>query len=169
MIHEPMLGRTNVSLPVCHSSTAPPCREFEQCIELITHRSSARSSQVRKERAHPDPALSVLAKFKRRSDEVAHAIGKRQHARRFSAGNGRPLSRASSGLGSNVSRCDGPPNMNSMMTRFTFGGACAARGRERVGCRGRLFGQQGRQGDRAEARPQLRQPLPPRQRRIRGP
>ena len=40
-----MLGRTNVSLPVCHSRTAPPCREFEQCIELITQRSSARSAR----------------------------------------------------------------------------------------------------------------------------
>ena len=46
---------------------------------------------------------------------------------RFSAGKGRPLSRASSGLGSNVSRCDGPPNMNSTITRFAFGGACGGR------------------------------------------
>ena len=34
------------------------------------------------------------------------------------------LSRASRGLGSNVSRCDGPPNMNRRMTRFTFAGKC---------------------------------------------
>src|SRR5215470_14820246 len=38
--HEPMLGRTNVSLPVCSSSSAPPCREFEPYIELMMQRSS---------------------------------------------------------------------------------------------------------------------------------
>src|SRR4051812_4821631 len=40
VIQEPMLGLTNVSLPVCNSSNAPPCLEFEPCIELITQRSS---------------------------------------------------------------------------------------------------------------------------------
>src|SRR3954454_21132088 len=41
VIHDPMLGRTNVSDPVCSSSSAPPCREFEPCIDLMKHRSSA--------------------------------------------------------------------------------------------------------------------------------
>src|SRR4051812_45453197 len=36
----PMLGRTNVSEPVCSSSRAPPCREFDPCIDLMKHRSS---------------------------------------------------------------------------------------------------------------------------------
>src|SRR4029077_4331133 len=40
VIHEPMLGRTNVSLPVCSSSSAPPCREFEPHIDLIKQMSS---------------------------------------------------------------------------------------------------------------------------------
>src|SRR4051794_22444909 len=40
VIHDPMLGRTNVSEPVCSSSSAPPCRELEANMELITHRSS---------------------------------------------------------------------------------------------------------------------------------
>ena len=40
MIHEPMLGRTNVSEPVCSSSSAPPWREFEPCIDLMKQRSS---------------------------------------------------------------------------------------------------------------------------------
>ena len=40
VIHDPMLGRTNVSLPVCSSSSAPPCREFEPCMPLRMHMSS---------------------------------------------------------------------------------------------------------------------------------
>ena len=40
------------------------------------------------------------------------------------SGIGVPCSRASSGLGSNVSRCDGPPAIVSQMTRFAFGGKC---------------------------------------------
>ena len=35
-----MLGRTKVSEPVWSSSSAPPCRELEPCIELMTQRSS---------------------------------------------------------------------------------------------------------------------------------
>ena len=35
-----MLGRMNVSDPVCSSSSAPPCREFEPCIDLMMQRSS---------------------------------------------------------------------------------------------------------------------------------
>src|SRR4051812_31413913 len=40
-IHEPMLGRTKVSLPVCNSSSAPPCRELEPFSEWRKHISSA--------------------------------------------------------------------------------------------------------------------------------
>ena len=40
MIHDPMLGRTNVSDPVCSSRSAPPCREFEPCMDLMKHKSS---------------------------------------------------------------------------------------------------------------------------------
>ena len=55
--------------------------------------------------------------------------------------------------------------MKSMMTRFTRGGNAAA-GARAGSAAARLFGQQCRQRDRAEARPQLRQPLPPRQRAL---
>ena len=41
---------------------------------------------------------------------------------RFSGASGLPVSRVKSGLGSKVSRCEGPPNMKSMMIRLTFGG-----------------------------------------------
>src|SRR5690349_14340941 len=40
VIHDPMLGRTKVSDPVCSSSNAPPWREFEPCIDLMKQRSS---------------------------------------------------------------------------------------------------------------------------------
>src|SRR4029077_17019844 len=39
-IHDPMLGRTNVSLPVCSSKSAPPCREFDPHIDLMKQMSS---------------------------------------------------------------------------------------------------------------------------------
>src|SRR4051812_7477695 len=42
VIHEPMDGRTNVSLPVCSSSSAPPWREFDPHIDLMKHISSTR-------------------------------------------------------------------------------------------------------------------------------
>ena len=35
-----MLGRTNVSLPVCNSNSAPPCRELDPHMDLIKHISS---------------------------------------------------------------------------------------------------------------------------------
>ena len=44
MIHEPMLGRIKVSLPVCSSRSAPPCREFEPFIERMMHRSSTHAA-----------------------------------------------------------------------------------------------------------------------------
>src|SRR5687767_10383244 len=40
VIHEPMLGRMNVSDPVCISSSAPPCREFDPHIDLMKQMSS---------------------------------------------------------------------------------------------------------------------------------
>src|SRR5437660_8848528 len=40
----------------------------------------------------------------------------------FSNGSGLPLSSARRGFGSNVSTCDGPPDMNRKMTRFAFAG-----------------------------------------------
>src|SRR5690606_32952328 len=40
VIHEPILGRINVSDPVCNSSSAPPWREFDPCMDLMMHRSS---------------------------------------------------------------------------------------------------------------------------------
>src|SRR5688572_3240379 len=46
-------------------------------------------------------------------------------------GSGLPWSRSSSGLGSNVSTCDGPPFMNRKITRFARGvkwGRLGARG-----------------------------------------
>ena len=46
-------------------------------------------------------------------------------------GRGFPLSRLRTGFGSNVSMCDGPPNMNSMITRFAFGGKWGLRNCQR--------------------------------------
>ncbi len=40
VIQDPMLGRTNVSLPVCSSSSAPPWREFEPYMDLMKQMSS---------------------------------------------------------------------------------------------------------------------------------
>ena len=40
------------------------------------------------------------------------------------AGSFSPCRRVSSGLGSKVSTCDGPPDMNRKMTRFAFGSKC---------------------------------------------
>src|SRR5262245_6698044 len=41
---------------------------------------------------------------------------------------GRPSSRSSRGLGSNVSTCDGPPSMNRKMTLRAFAGKCGVFG-----------------------------------------
>ena len=70
-----MLGRTNVSLPVCSSSRAPPCREFEPCIELIMQRSSTLAGEMREQLADGDAALAVSLKLERRAQQVAGLAG----------------------------------------------------------------------------------------------
>ncbi len=48
--------------------------------------------------------------------------------RRFSRGSGWPAYLARSGLGSKVSRCDGPPLAKMWSTRFALAAKCGARG-----------------------------------------
>ena len=158
-----MLGRTNVSVPVCHSRTAPPCRELEQCIELITHRSSANSARCGKERADPDAALAVLAELERRADEIAHAIREREHPRAFLRRE-RPAAVArEQRLGIKRIEVRRAPDMNSMITRLTRGAIMRLFDRQRIGrCvrrRERPFRQQRRQGQTAETRPHLLEKL----------
>jgi hypothetical protein len=63
-----------------------------------------------------DAALPVLGEFPLRAEQL-HVASLRP---------GWPVRFVSSGLGSNVSICDGPPRMQRKMTRFAFAGKCEA-------------------------------------------
>ena len=118
----------NVSLPVCHSRTAPPCRELEQCIELITHKSSARAARCGNNELIGRPLSPCWWNSKAEPTRLPIRSGNETTLGRFSEGSGRPLSRFNKGLGSKVSRCEGPPNMKSMITRRARAGKWDGRG-----------------------------------------
>ena len=115
-----------VSLPVCHSSTAPPWRGFEQCIERMIVRSSTMPAICGKISLTQAPLSPCRLNAKgepmrlppRRGNETTLGPAK---------GSGFPVSRFRTGLGSNVSICEGPPNMKSMMTRLARGAKCGGR------------------------------------------
>ena len=79
--------------------------------------------QVGEQRADRQPALAVLLEIERPSRRGCPSDSETRRTRGRLLRRQRPTAVArKSGLGSNVSRCDGPPNMKSMITRFTLGG-----------------------------------------------
>src|SRR4051794_41053009 len=114
-----MLGRTKVSLPVCTSRSAPPCRELEPHIELMTQRSSTQAPRCGNSSLTGMP----LCPYGRNSqgDFNRLPVGL-ETMRGFANGSGFPWSRASSGLASNVSTWLGPPCRKTNRTRFARGG-----------------------------------------------
>ena len=119
-------GRTKLSLPVCSFSSAPPWAGLVPCSEWMKQRSSTQLGDVREQLADPDAALAVLLELPRRARAGCRSwrTGRAASAK----GSGLPSSRSSSGLGSNVSTCDGPPFMNRKMTRLARGGKCGGCG-----------------------------------------
>ena len=118
------------------------------------------------------PALPVLGEFPGRLQQVPRPVcapGAAWRTARVCR-----CRRASRGLGSNVSTCDGPPDMNKKITRFAFAGNCG--GRAAIGFEGGrgaegnrvgpgLVGEQASQAEHAEAVSELPQHLPSRSNR----
>ena len=75
-----MLGRTNVPLPVCNSRLAAPCWGLEQCIERMTHSSSATVARWGRKSLIQIAALTALAELRERSEQVAETVGVGQDA-----------------------------------------------------------------------------------------
>ena len=118
-----MLGRTKLSLPVCNLSTAPPCAGFVPCTDCTRHRSSTQPATCGNSSLTHAPLSPCCWNFhgeRNRFPVLANCT------RGLANGQGRPSSRVSSGLGSKVSRCEGPPFMNRKITRFARAAKCGA-------------------------------------------
>ncbi len=119
-----MLGRMNVSDPVCSCNSAPPCALLSAWTERMTHRPSASSRTFgnRSDTMRPDlpPGLNAHGDFIRLPVAANWTRG-------LMPGNSLPSCLASSGLWSNVSTWLGPPCMNRKMIRFAFEAKCGFR------------------------------------------
>src|SRR3954454_4009299 len=106
VIHDPMLGRTNVSDPVCSSSSAPPCREFDPCIDLMKHRSSTTVLRC----GNSSDTVAPLCPYRLNAHgEASRLPVSPDTTRGLGNGSGLPSSSVSFGLWSNVSTWLGPP------------------------------------------------------------
>ena len=120
-----MLGRTKASLPVCTFNTAPPCAGLVPCMDCTRQRSSIFWARWGKSSLTQLP-LSPYC-WKDQGDFSRLPVGA-NWTRGLAMGQGLPWSRVSSGLGSNVSRCEGPPFINRKMTRLARAAKCGCRG-----------------------------------------
>ncbi len=112
-----MAGRVKVSEPVCSSRSAPPCLEFEQCIEFKKQRSSVIDDILGRSSLTQAPLWPYCLKFQgdaKRLPVLDDAM------RGLSYGKGLPLFFFRDSFGSNKSRVDGPPCMKRKMTLLAF-------------------------------------------------
>ena len=117
-----------VSVPVCHSSTAPPWRGLVQCIELTMQRSSTWPATWGNTSLTAAPDSPWRRKPKGDPPRLPWRSGN-ESTLGLAKGSGRPCSATRRGLGSKLSMWLGPPNMNSMITRLARGATPDGRGR----------------------------------------
>ena len=114
-----MLGRTSRPSPQFIIISDGSWFGTSVCIERTTHRRSADSATCGKSSLTSIPLWPYF--WKENGEGNAAPV---LRSVRYVTGRGLPAYLASSGLGSNVSTCDGPPFMNRWMTRFALPGNC---------------------------------------------
>ncbi len=95
MTHEPMLGRTKVSEPVCSASKAPPCASFVPWSDFTKQSSSTRLATCGKSSLTQAPHWPCWRNF---HGEASRFPVCANCTRGLAKGSGLPSSRASSGL-----------------------------------------------------------------------
>ena len=120
-----MLGRTWFSEPVCNFIIACPCAWPVVCRLRMMQRSSAKLATWGNRLLISTPLSPCFLNSHGEASNLPGAI-----VTPSAAGVGKALSRsrASSGLGSKVSTCEGPPGMKRKMMRLARGGKCGGRG-----------------------------------------
>src|SRR5579864_7709723 len=119
-----MLGREKVCSPVFIWRQAPLWLILSATIERMTQISSMHDATFGNSSLTSMPASPYFLNLKGDWSRLPVRVRSRWG---MANGSGLPLSRASRVLGSNVSTCDGPPDMNRKMTCFAFGGKCGGR------------------------------------------
>src|SRR5688572_11425637 len=121
--HEPRLGRGSRASPQFMSMSDGSWLGTSAYIDRITAISSIDSATCGKSSL---TSIPLWPYFLNANGDLNAAPVFRSVFR--SIGNGLPCHFVSSGFGSNVSTCDGPPLAKMWITRFAFAGKCGERG-----------------------------------------